>query len=128
MHFKALKLVINWMHSIKGDPFNYLKTAGAFLPLVKMPSRSYRAAQGEWSTPLKRWVVSADYVLAPVKSLSQEEDHVTSFVASEDGAWLVIGWRSLLLKQYDVKTWECKRSWKASTLYSELPLISGPLF
>lgn len=39
---------------------------------------------------------------------------MTSFAVSGDGAWLVIGWRSLLLKQYDLKTWQCVRSWKAS--------------
>lgn len=37
---------------------------------------------------------------------------MTCFVASEDGAWLVVGWRSLLLKQYSLETWKCTRSWK----------------
>ena len=37
---------------------------------------------------------------------------MTCFVVSDNGEWLVIGWRSLLLKQYNWKTGECTRSWK----------------
>lgn len=46
---------------------------------------------------------------------SQEEDHVTSLaVRGDDGDDLVVGWRSLLIKQYNWRSGRCIRSWKVN--------------
>ena len=46
-------------------------------------------------------------------SISEEEDTVMCLTVSNDGSILVVGWRSVLIKQYSlVDEVKCVRTWK----------------
>ena len=46
------------------------------------------------------------------RTITEEEDQVTSLAVSGDSQIVVVAWRSLLLKQYEWQKGACTRSWK----------------
>jgi WD40 repeat protein len=60
------------------------------------------------------------------KSLTQEEEVVTSFATDPSGRWLVTCGYSLLLRQWDLRTGQCTTSWKAPHKYAPPPSPSLP--